>query len=113
MAVHPDHMLYAVEGDGPCLLGRDWLQNIQVSIKAVYRSKGQSKVEALINQFQNVFESGLDTMKSFQAHLYMKDEVKPTFCRPRSVPFAIKDGVGKELDRLEEAGIVIKLDYSE
>jgi len=29
------------------------------------------------------------------------------------MPFAIKDAVGKELDCLEEAGIVIKLDYSE
>ena len=77
---HGMHILYVVEGGGPCLLGRDWLQNIQLdwaSIKAVYVSKGQPKVEALINKFPNVFKSGLGTMKCFQAHLYMKDEVKP------------------------------------
>jgi len=60
----------------------------------VYVSKGQPKVEALVNKFPNIFESGLGTMKCFQAHLYMKDEVKPKFCRPRPVPFAIKDGKG-------------------
>ena len=45
-------------------------------------------------------------MKSFSAHLHLKEGSKPRFCRPRTVPFAVKDVVGKELDRLEEAGIV-------
>ena len=47
-------------------------------------------------------------MKSFKAHLHLKE-----FCRPRKVHFAIKELVGKELDRLEEAGIIIKENYSD
>ena len=52
-------------------------------------------------------------MKSFRAHLHLKEGSKLRFCRPRTVPFAIKNVVGKALDSLEEAGIVIKKNYSE
>ena len=110
------HTLYVIKGDGPCLLGRDWLHHIQLdwaSIKAVHMSKGPSKVEALVQKYPEVFQSGLGTMNSFKAHLHMKEGAKPKFCRPRPVPFAIKELVGRELDRLEEAGIVVKEDYSE
>ena len=106
------HTLYVVQGDGPCGL----VHHIQLdwaSIKKVHMSKGPSKVETLVQKYPEVFQSGLGTMNSFKAHLHMKEGVKPKFCRPRPVPFAIKELVGKELDRLEEAGIVVKEDYSE
>ena len=110
------HTLYVVKGNGPCLLGRDWLEHIQLdwaSIKAVYMNKTLSKTEALVQKYPEVFKSGLRTMKAFKAQLHMKEGAKPKFCRPRPVPFAIKELVGRELDRLEETGIVIKEDYSE
>ena len=97
-----------VKGDGPCLLGRDWLEHIQLdwaSIKAVYRNKTLSKTEALVQKYPEVFTSGLGTLKAFKAHLHMKEGAIPKFCRPRPVPFAIKELVGRELDILEEAGI--------
>ena len=46
-------------------------------------------------------------MKTFKAHLHMKEVAKQKFCRPKSVPFAMMELVDRELDRLEEAGIVI------
>ena len=97
-----------VKGDGPCLLGRDWLEHIQLdwaSIKAVYRNKTLSKTEALVQKYLEVFTSGLGTLKAFKAHLHMKEGAIPKFCRPRPVLFAIKELVGRELDILEEAGI--------
>ena len=103
------HILYVVKEGGPGLLGRDWLQHIRLdwaSIKDVYMTKN-SKVEVLIKKYAEVFQSGLGTMKSFRTHLHLKEGSKPRFCRPRTVPFTIKDIVSKELDRLEEAGIVI------
>ena len=36
----------------------------------------------------------------------------PKFFKPRTIPFAIKVAVGKELDRLEQ-GIIRKVDHSE
>jgi len=87
----------------------DWLQNIQLdwaNIKAVYMNKGQNKVEALVQKYPEVFQSSLGTMKSFKTHLHSKEHAEPKFFWPRAVPFAIKESVGRELDQLEEAGIV-------
>ena len=108
--------LYVGEGKGLCLLGKDWLQYIRLdwaNIRAVYLNKGQNKVNNLIQKYPKVFQEGLGTMKSFKAHLHLKEGLTPKFCRPRKVPFAIKESVGKELDRLEEADIIIKEYYSD
>ena len=40
-------------------------------------------------------------MTQLRAHLSLKEGAEPEFYKPRSVPFAIKDKVGKELNRLE------------
>ena len=52
-------------------------------------------------------------MTQIKAHLTLKPNAQPPICRPRSVPFAIKEKVGKELDRLEEAGVLRKVDHAE
>ena len=43
----------------------------------------------------------------------MKENATPRFYKARSVPFAIKEAIELELDRLEDAGILKKVDYSE
>ena len=35
------------------------------------------------------------------------------FCKARSVPFVIKEGIELELDRLEATGILKKVNYSD
>ena len=80
------HTLYVVKESRPCLLGRDWLQYIRLDlakIKAVYMNKSHSKIDTLIQKYPEVFQG---TMKSFKAHLHLKEGVKPKFCRPRSDP---------------------------
>ena len=51
-------------------------------------------------------------MRHIKASLTLKPDAKPRFCRPRSVPFSIKPKVGQELDRLEEEGVLQKVDHS-
>ena len=52
-------------------------------------------------------------MLHFKARLTVKPETKPIFFRPRSIPFAIKEAVEKELDQLETEGIIEKVASSE
>ena len=110
------HTVYVVEGKGPALMGRDWLSQITLdwaSIKAVVSTESKPDISKLLDKYSEVFQPGLGTMKRIKAHLTLKPEATPRFHRPRSVPFAIKDKVGKELDRLEEAGVLQRVDHSE
>ena len=45
-------------------------------------------------------------MRPFKAALHLKSYAAPRFHKPRSVPFALKEAVGRELDEIEAAGIL-------
>ena len=45
--------------------------------------------------------------------LHKKPGYRPRFLRPLSVPFAIKDAVGREIDSLEAKGLLEKVEYSD
>ena len=114
------HTLQVVEGSGPPLLGRDWLKDIHLdwasiralSAHAIPAPATSPALQQLLAKYSCVFQPGLGTMKQ-RAHLSLREGSSPRFCRPRPVPFAIKEAVGKELDRLESAGILHKVDHSD
>ena len=108
------HTLYVVEGNGPTLLGRDWLRTIPLdwaNIKAV--SGIDLKVNQLIQKYPEVFQEGLGTIKHYKATLQLKQGATPRFCRPRPLPFAIREQVEDELDRLVGKGILHKINHSD
>ena len=110
------HILYVVEGSGPALLGRDWLSKIRLdwgSIKSVTLGGRQQMLDKLLDTYGQVFQPGLGTMTQIKAHLSLKPDATPVFRRPHTVPYAIREKVGKELDRLEEQGVLRRVDYSE
>ena len=108
--------LYVVKGNGPSLLGRDWLEKIKidwVGIKAVTSSDLKQEVETLLNKYPQICQPGLGTMTQMTAHLSFKPDIQPRFCRPRPVPYSIKEKVGKELDRLEATGVLRRVDHAD
>ena len=113
---HYNLTLMVVKGDGPNLFGRDWLQYFQLDWKTIgiaTLDKDLSQVQLLKNKYKQVFAEGLGTMKKCKAHLRVKSEAKPVFHRPRSVPYAIKETIEKEIERLEKDGIIEKVEHSE
>ena len=111
-----EHDLYVVKGDGPSLIGRDWLTQIKLdwaSVRQIASDETQSKVEELVGKYPTVFQSGIGAMRDFKANLVLKPDAIPRFCRPRSMPYAIKEQVSKELDRLEGIGVLRKVSHSE
>ncbi|KAL5517106.1 hypothetical protein EMCRGX_G002578 [Ephydatia muelleri] len=82
--------LYVVEGNGPSLVGRDWLDSV-------------------LQKNEDVF---VEDVSGFKAKLRVKANAVPRFLRARPIPFALKNAVGKELDRLETLGILRKVTHS-
>ena len=68
-------ILTVVAGDGPSLLGRNWLQLIRLnwhSIKVVNTPK-DSSLDYLLDKFNDVFTEKLGTIKSFSAKLSLNE----------------------------------------
>ena len=74
-------------GDNPCIYGCDWIRQLRPTFTI------------------NEIRSGVT--------LVLKDNVKPVFCRPRTIPFGLRDRVEAEIGRLVNEKVLIKVDESE
>ena len=91
-----------VKGNGPSLVGRDWLGKIRLNWKnlgiGMVSCVGVSSVDSVLQKYEDVFVEDVCEIKGFQAKLRVKANAVPRFLRARPIPFALKDAVGKELD---------------
>ena len=103
--------LFMVRGMGPCLMGQDWLREIRLDWRTVAKVTATShppgpladEVEALQDRYAEGLEETLGTITPFFATLSIKPDTRPKFCKPRPVPFALREKVEAELDRLESS----------
>jgi len=105
--------------EGPPLLGRSWLSVMKVNWHRVFRvnhvSESSTSVDSLREEYSHMFEHKGDrgSISGFKAHIRVKEEAKPVFCRPRPVPYALRSKVEDELSRLEDEGIITKVEHSQ
>ena len=52
-------------------------------------------------------------VKGVTAKIHVDPQACPRFCKPRSVPFAMKQKVEEELERLLKEGIIEPVQFSE
>ena len=65
-----------VAGNGPALLGRDWLSKICLdwaSIKAVVAEQSAPNIEQLTSKYREVFQQETGTLRHFKAKLCLKE----------------------------------------
>ena len=55
-----------------------------------------------------MFEDSYEGMKGFEAHITMKDGARPVFIKSRKVPYALKEAVEADLEKLERNGVIKK-----
>ena len=107
--------LIVVRNNGPCLLGRNWLERIRLDWKTVafVTNSQPQRLESLIEKYSDVFTEELGTITGVQAKLSVSQDARPKFCKPRPVPFALRSSTEQELDRLEHAGVVERVTSSD
>ena len=54
--------------------------------------------------YSSVFDTELGTLKGFKATIRVNPAIQPCFCKSRSVPYALKEKIKKELDQLLKWG---------
>ena len=66
-----------------------------------------------MKMYSEIFHEELGDMKNVKVKLSIEEGAVPKFYKPCPVPFALKEAIGQELDRLERRGILEKVTYSE
>jgi hypothetical protein len=69
-------------------------------------------IRELRQRFREVFASSLGRCTKAKASLQLKENVTPVYRPKRPVPYAAQECVDKELERLEENGVISRVNYS-
>ena len=120
--------VYVTKGGNNPLFGRSWIRALKLNwaeVKAIHdastinndvtatRRTADAQINTILKQHAAVFEKGFGQLKNTNARFYLKDNAKPAFAKARNVPYALREKVDAELDRLEKAGIISPVKYSE
>ena len=105
--------LHIVAGEGPTLLGRDWLQNLRLNWAAICHMSILPTIESILDEHNSVFKEELGCVKGMVAHIHVDPQSTPRFCKARTVPHALRGRVEHELERLQEEGVIEPVEFAE
>ena len=95
--------LIVVKGEGPSLLGRNWLCEMKLNWHEIFWLHNES-LSQVLEKHKAVFERGLGIVTGYEAKILVDQNAIPKYCKARTVPYFYREKVEKELDRLVEEG---------
>lgn len=111
-----------VFGNHANLLGRDWITALQLNKLSLDEIRSSLSIhtidttfrdlDSLLLHYRDVFRDELGCC-TVQAHLHVKSDAVPKFCKARSLPFAYRQAVESELDRLVLQGVLEPISISQ
>ena len=106
--------MIVVPGHSPSLMGRNWLEHIQLDWPTLSKTEQPVKLNQIqiIKQHEAVFNSNMGLFKSFKVDIPIDTSATPKFCKARPVPHALKEKIDVELDHLVKEGIYEPVEYS-
>lgn len=106
--------IYVVKNGGPPLLGRDFMSAFDLVLTTkLNHLNTDCDIHSLLEQYPDLWRNELGSFNKFEVHLKLKENSVPKFFKPRPVPFALKDKVEKELNRLVDLGILVPITHSQ
>lgn len=78
-----DVRIQVAKGDGPNLLGRDWLEPLAVDLaRAVHNVQSDSPLQEVLNKHSQVFKDELGCLVDMQVRLDTDPKATPKFFKP-------------------------------
>lgn len=110
--------LYIVKENFSPILGRHWidklnilkLESIETPIEQINKVQTVD-IKNILQKYENIFSLSAGVIPDVEVTLELKEDTKPVFLKPRTVPFSLLSKVNEELDNLEKQGIIEKTDY--
>ena len=103
-------LLLVVKGNGPTLLGRNWLHHIVLDWQQINQVLPHP-VQSVLQKHKVVFQEGLGALQGYQAKIIIDHTATPRFHKARAVPYAYRELVEKELDRLVQEGTLEPVEF--
>lgn len=99
-------------------MGRDWIRQLNILPISncdanVNNIQIDATVNELLNKYDSLFGSSVKPVKNYNYNISLKNDARPVFKRARPVPFTLLPSVEKELQRLEDEGVISKTTFSE
>ena len=104
--------LIVVQGDGPSLLGRNWLEVIRLNWNHIHSIVQPHTIDTLIERFPSVFTEELGLFKDGSITIQIIPSAKPKFFKPCPVSYHLCDNVELELNQLQQQGIISPVNIS-
>lgn len=98
--------LFVVKGACPTLFGRSWMKAFKLGIAQTEGVNVVKSTEDLVSQYHEVFSEQLGTFHGVTASISVQKGAKPRFVKARPIPFALRDRVFEELQRMEREGVI-------
>ncbi|KAF2898925.1 hypothetical protein ILUMI_07250 [Ignelater luminosus] len=100
------------------LIGRDLISKFKINLEINNISKENKllhgvtnpELKGILHQFSELFQDKLGAYNACKVDFKVKEATLPIFCKPRILPFAFRELVDKELDRLEAEDIITKVE---
>lgn len=112
--------VFVLPGNSSPIIGRDWLTKLKIlkinkegtelQISNISNTTSQLDFK---NRFKKIFSDNLGKCLTHKLSLILKDDTKTVFCKPRPVPFSMRDKIEIELNRLIANDIVQQVESSE
>ena len=100
--------IHVVSGAGPNPLGRDLITALEVNLQDLKQIRSLDLSSPLLDKHSILFSNDLG-FNGPPVTLTIKENVDPKFYKARPVPFALKDKVEKELQDLQDKGIISRV----
>ena len=105
--------LVVAQGKKPVLLGRNWLEKLNLDWSTIFKVSHVHTVEDILAKYEALFEKGYGHIKLYKAAIQVREGAQPQFLKARPVPYALKEKVEQELQRLEDEGTIYEASQSD
>ena len=83
--------VHVVDGEGPDLMGRDWLGNLKVTLGKIYALADYTALQEVLEKHSKLFCNKLGCLQGMEVKLNVDSNATPKFFKARTVPLALKE----------------------
>lgn len=104
--------LVVIRGEGHSLLGRNWMQHLELDWHNIHQM-ASSELQRLLDNYSDVFQDGLGLIRGYEAKICVDPSAQPRYFKARPVPYSLKVKIEEQIEKLLKEGVIEPVQYAE